>query len=143
MPSRSWESQSGWEPAPASPRQPVTRLLLISILIFSPSVMLQTQARCVIQGRLHLVDKKPYVPAHTLLSFPNLPSHTRGSLFAFMAGLQGHCASRMLLGLVPVTRRRLVLGSLLCRWSRVPVARASPLSGVWRVHGGLSSCQND
>lgn len=32
-----------------------------SFFIFSPSVMLQTQARCVIQGRLHLMAKKPYV----------------------------------------------------------------------------------
>ena len=105
--------------------------------------MLQTQARCVIQGRLHLVDKKPYVPAHALLSFQKLPNHTRGSLFAFMAGPRGHRASRMFLGLVPVTCRRLVLGSLPLQMSRVPVAGASPLSGVWRVHGGLSSCQGD
>lgn len=34
VPSRSWESQSGWEPAPASPHQPVTCLLLISILLY-------------------------------------------------------------------------------------------------------------
>lgn len=81
-------------------------------------------------GRLHLVDKKPYVPAHTLLSFPNLPSHTRGSLFAFMAGLQGHCVSRMLLGLVPVTRRRLVLGSLL---QMVLCASGQGIALVWGV----------
>lgn len=50
--------------------------------------MLQTQARCVIQGRLHLVDKKPYVPAHASLSFQKLPTHTRGSLLSWR-GLGG------------------------------------------------------
>lgn len=114
-----------------------------SFFIFSPSVMLQTQARCVIQGRLHLVDKKPYVPAHALLSFQKLPNHTRGSLFVFMVRPRGHRASWMFLGLVPVTLRRLVLGSLLCRCPVCLVVGASPLSGVWRVHGGLSSCQGD
>ena len=57
-----------------------------SLSIFLPSMMLQTQARCVIQGRLHLVAKKAYVPAHALLSFQKLPRHTRWSLFAFTAG---------------------------------------------------------
>lgn len=74
----------------ASPRQPTLPCQhacysSTSLFIFLPSMMLQTQARCVIQGGLHLVDKKAYVPAHALLSFQKLPGHTRRSLFAFTA----------------------------------------------------------
>lgn len=62
-----------------------------SVFIFLPSMMLQARERCVIQGRLHLVGQKAYLPAHALLSFQKLPNHTRCLCLPSQRGLEAPC----------------------------------------------------
>lgn len=57
------------------------------LFIILQSMMLQTQARCVIKGRLRLWDKKTHMFLPTFrysLSFQKLPNHTPCSLVDFI-----------------------------------------------------------